>query len=69
MPLFQRSVLDNYLKQLDATRVAAAYRTFTDFFHHPERQANIRDSKDEQFQEGFGCTTGPKDDGCNFRTS
>ena len=25
MPLFQRSVLDNYLKQLDAVRVALAH--------------------------------------------
>lgn len=53
MPLFQSAVLAKYLKQQDSTRVAAAYAAFITYFHDPERQANIREAKEEQFQEGF----------------
>jgi type I restriction-modification system DNA methylase subunit len=53
MPLFQNSVLNKYLKNQDAARIQAAYSNFTAYFHNPERQANIRAAKEEQFQEGF----------------
>lgn len=53
MSLFQRSVLEKYLKQQDSARIAPAYATFSAYFHNAERQANIRDAKEEQFQEGF----------------
>ncbi|MBP6574676.1 MAG: restriction endonuclease subunit M, partial [Flavobacteriales bacterium] len=53
MPLYQRSVLEKYLKQQDSARIAKAYAEFTSYFHNVERQANIRDAKEEQFQEGF----------------
>lgn len=33
--------------------MAAAYALFTAYFHHPERQQNILNAKEEQFQEGF----------------
>lgn len=53
MPLFQSAVLNKYLKQQDPAQVAAAYALFTAYFHHPERQQNILNAKEEQFQEGF----------------
>ncbi|MBP6390165.1 MAG: Eco57I restriction-modification methylase domain-containing protein [Flavobacteriales bacterium] len=53
MALFQRSVLDKYLKQQDDTRIAVAYTAFRTYFHNPATQANIREAKEEQFQERF----------------
>ncbi len=53
MALFQRSVLEKYLKQQDGKRIAKSFAEFTAYFHNPERQANIREAKEEQFQEGF----------------
>lgn len=53
MSLFQRSVLDKYLKQQDSARVAAAFNTFSAYSHNAERQANILNAKEEQFQETF----------------
>ncbi len=53
MPLFQQSVLKKYLAQQDKTEVEKAYKKFTKFFHDAKTQDNIRNSKEEQFQEGF----------------
>ncbi len=53
MPLYQNSVLNKYLKQQDGEAVAKAYKKFTKYFHNPTIQQNIRESKEEQFQEGF----------------
>ncbi|MFL3662537.1 MAG: Eco57I restriction-modification methylase domain-containing protein [Flavobacteriales bacterium] len=53
MALFQTSVLKNYLKRQDVEPVAKAYKKFSKYFHNPSIQQNIRDSKEEQFQEGF----------------
>jgi len=53
MALFQSAVLNKYLKEQDSDRIAAAYALFTAHFHDPAIQANIRDSKEEQYQEGF----------------
>lgn len=53
MALYQTSVLKNYLKRQDAEPVAKAYKKFSKYFHNPSIQQNIRDSKEEQFQEGF----------------
>ena len=53
MPLFQSAVLKKYLKQQDEARVAQAYAVFTAYFHNAERQQNILNAKEEQFQEGF----------------
>jgi hypothetical protein len=41
------------LGQLDPAAVAAAYAVFTAHFHDADIQANIRASKEEQYQEGF----------------
>ena len=53
MALFQNSVLNRYLKLQDTQAVEKAYKKFTSYFHNAERQQNIKDSKEEQFQEGF----------------
>jgi REP element-mobilizing transposase RayT len=53
MKFFQNSVLQKHLKNQDAEAMKAAYIKFTDYFHNPEIQQNIRDAKEEQFQEGF----------------
>ncbi len=52
MSLFQNIVLKKYLAA-EREKIAAAYRRFADYFLDPSRQENIRNSKEEQFQEGF----------------
>lgn len=54
MALFQPAVLNKYLKELDAGRLAAAYATFTAHFHYPAQEANISEAHEEQLQE-FIC--------------
>jgi len=34
-------------------KIVAVYDLYSKYFHHPEIQDNIRNSKEEQFQEGF----------------
>lgn len=53
MPLFQTSVLKKYLHGLDQMIVNKAWDRFTDHFHSPVIQENIRNSREEQYQEGF----------------
>lgn len=53
MPLFQKSVLNKYLKTLDDTKVQTAYDKYTAFFHNETIIQNIKDDKEEQFQYGF----------------
>lgn len=53
MPLFQSSVLKKYLESLDTGNVNAAYERFTNHFNNISIQANIKSSKEEQYQEGF----------------
>ncbi|HOY31129.1 MAG TPA: N-6 DNA methylase [Bacteroidales bacterium] len=53
MSFFQNAVINRYLKTLNAGLVQSAYKKFTAYFHNPEIQNNIRNAKEEQFQEGF----------------
>ena len=53
MALFQSSVLKDHLRLQDEQQVDEAYLKFTTFFHNPEIQENIRNSKEEQFQATF----------------
>lgn len=53
MSLFQHSVLNKYLKDTNHEEMEAAYRRLIIHFHNPHIQQNIRDSKEEQYQEGF----------------
>lgn len=53
MALFQNSVLNKYLNSLDDKKVSEAWKAFASHFHNPEVQENIRNSKEEEYQEGF----------------
>jgi type I restriction-modification system DNA methylase subunit len=53
MSLFQPSVLKAYLKSQDKEAVSRAYEKYVKHFHNTEIQQNIRESKEEQYQEGF----------------
>ena len=53
MSLFQASVINKYLKTLDKQVLQAAYTRFKAHFHNVTTQENIRNSKEEQYQEGF----------------
>jgi len=53
MAFFQNSVLNKHLKGQNAEMIKAAYQKFTAYFHNPAIQQNIREAKEEQFQEGF----------------
>lgn len=53
MALFQKSVLRKFLNDLDKTKLQAAWQLFKAHFHNPEVQKHIRDSKEEEYQEGF----------------
>ena len=53
MALFQKSVLNKYLKNLESKKVKESYQKFITFFHNEEIKQNIREDKEEQFQYGF----------------
>ena len=53
MSLFQKSVLRKHLNELDKDRVNAAYAKFKAHFGDAKIQQNIRDAKEEEYQEGF----------------
>lgn len=53
MSLFQKSVEKKYLNGLDNTLIDQKYKAFQDYFGNSEIQENIRNAKEEQFQEGF----------------
>jgi len=53
MSLFQKSVEKNYIKLQDTKEVEKAFKKYTKYFHNTTIQQNIRESKEEQFQEGF----------------
>lgn len=53
MSLFQKTVVQKYLKQLNPELISAKYLEFKTYFGNTYIQDNIRNSKEEQFQEGF----------------
>ena len=53
MKFFQNSVLNKHLKAQDSNAIKAAYKEFAAYFHNADIQQNIREAKEEQFQEGF----------------
>jgi hypothetical protein len=52
MSLFQHTILKKHLTA-QGDMIAAAYALYKNYFLNPEIQENIRNSKEEQFQEGF----------------
>jgi type I restriction-modification system DNA methylase subunit len=53
MPLFQQSVIKKHIEALDAKHIEERWNVFKTIFHTAEKQTNIRNSKEEQYQEGF----------------
>ena len=53
MSLFQKSVEKKYLNDLDSALIDKKYADFQKYFGDSEVQENIKNSKEEQFQEGF----------------
>src|SRR6056297_2533783 len=53
MALFQHSVLNRYLSGINEDAVGEAWEAFTARFHNPDVQKNIREAKEEAYQEGF----------------
>lgn len=53
MKFFQNSVLHKHQQAQDQESIRLAWHKFTSYFHNPEIQQNIREAKEEQFQEGF----------------
>lgn len=53
MALFQKTVEQKYLKQLDSELINVKYLEFKTHFGNADIQENIRNSKEEQYQEGF----------------
>lgn len=51
--LFQKNILKKYLATLVPENVERAWMQYRSYFLNPEIQQNIRQSKEEQFQEGF----------------
>ena len=53
MPLFQSSVVNKYIKSLNSNTISEKWILFKNHFQNIEIQNNIRNSKEEQYQEGF----------------
>lgn len=53
MAIFQKSVLNKFIKSQDAAKIEAAYKKFCDTFLQPDRQVEIRSMKEEEYQDGF----------------
>ena len=53
MALFQKTVEQKYLKQLDSALINAKYQEFKTHFWNTDIQENIRNSKEEQYQGEF----------------
>lgn len=53
MSLFQKSVETKYLNELNSALIDTKFAEFKAYFGNTQIQENIRNSKEEQFQEGF----------------
>ncbi len=53
MPLFQNTVVHKYLNSQDSTKLSEKWELYKSHFFNPVIQENIRNSKEEQYQEGF----------------
>ena len=50
---FQENILKRYLSILSQEEISIAWNKYKTYFLDPQIQENIRNSKEEQFQEGF----------------
>ncbi len=53
MSIFQKSVVNKYLKSLDDEKINQAFERFTNFYGNKLRLYNILNLKEENYQEGF----------------
>ncbi|MGS0748186.1 hypothetical protein [Halpernia sp. GG3] len=53
MALFQKTVISKYLQTQNPENVLTKWEIFRVHFHNATIQENIRNSKEEQYQEGF----------------
>jgi len=53
MSIFQKSIVKKHLSSENQEVIKAKWNLFTSYFHNTTIQENIRNSKEEQFQEGF----------------
>lgn len=53
MPLFQQSVIKKHIDGFNTQHIEERWQVFKSIFHTAEKQQNIRNSKEEQYQEGF----------------
>lgn len=53
MSYFQQSILNKHIALQNQTELAEKWAQFQAGFGNPDKQANIRASKEEQYQEGF----------------
>lgn len=53
MPLFQNTVLAKYFSTQNQTTIAQKWQAYKTHFLNPTIQENIKNSKEEQYQEGF----------------
>jgi hypothetical protein len=53
MALFQKSVLNKFIKSQDASKIEESYQRYSNSFLRPERQSEIRSMKEEEYQDGF----------------
>lgn len=51
--MFQKSVLDKYIKSIDAELLEQKYKEFQNTYQNPQKIEQIKASKEEQYQEGF----------------
>ena len=52
--MLQKNIVKKYLRtHLDPAKTDERYKGYTAIFHNPEKIRHIRDSKEEQYQEGF----------------
>lgn len=53
MSLFQKTIVSKYLKTQNQENIHLKWESFKEHFHNSEIQNNIRNSKEEEYQEGF----------------
>lgn len=51
--MFQKTIISKYLKTQNPENLHKNWETFRQHFHDTQIQENIRNSKEEQYQEGF----------------
>lgn len=52
--MLQKNIIKKYIKNhLDSDKITELYQIYTATFHNPEKIQHIKDSKEEQYQEGF----------------